>query len=150
VHSAPAVRGAHHLPHAHSGQTLCPRRAFTEQIDKHPAWARCRRLLRGYERLTDAQFATMWNDLVEADPSSRILTAYIAKEDLRRLLALARSGGHRHEISTRLHRFNVWCADSKLPELQRFAGTVERGGPRCWPSCSPASPTPAPRPPTGR
>ncbi len=41
------------------------------------------------------------------------------------LLACARRGGHRHEISTRLHRFNTWCADSKLPELERLAGTIE-------------------------
>src|SRR3989440_537290 len=33
-----------------------------------PAWAQRRRLLRGYERLTDAQFARMWNELVDADP----------------------------------------------------------------------------------
>jgi transposase len=90
-----------------------------------PAWARRRRLLRGYERLTPEQFARMWNDLVDADPTSKILTAWIAKEELRRLLACARTGGHRHEISARLHRFNAWCADSKLPELERLAGTIE-------------------------
>jgi transposase len=90
-----------------------------------PAWARRRRLLRGYERLTGAQFAAMWNDLVDADPSSKILTAWIAKEELRKLLACAHSGGHSHEISTRLHRFNTWCADSRLPELERLAGTIE-------------------------
>lgn len=90
-----------------------------------PAWARRRRLLRGYERLTPEQFAKMWNDLVDADPSSKILTAWIAKEELRRLLACARTGGHRHEISIRLHRFNAWCADSKLPELERLASTIE-------------------------
>lgn len=90
-----------------------------------PAWARRRRLLRGYERLTGEQFAAMWNDLVDADPSSKILTAWIAKEELRKMLACARSGGHRHEISIRLHRFNAWCADSRLPELARLAGTIE-------------------------
>ncbi len=90
-----------------------------------PAWARRRRLLRGYERLTGEQFAKMWNDLVDADPTSKILTAWIAKEELRRLLACARRGGHRHEISARLHRFNAWCADSRLPELERLAGTIE-------------------------
>jgi transposase len=90
-----------------------------------PAWARRRRLLRGYERLTPEQFAKMWNDLVDADPTSKILTAWIAKEELRALLACARRGGHRHEISHRLHWFNAWCADSGLPELQRLAGTIE-------------------------
>jgi transposase len=90
-----------------------------------PAWAARRRLLRGRERLRPKQFAKMWNDLVDADPSSKILTAWIAKEALRALLACTRSGGHRHEISNRLHRFNAWCADSRLPELERLAGTIE-------------------------
>jgi transposase len=90
-----------------------------------PEWAQRRRLLRGYERLSTEQFGRMWNDLVDADPTSRILTAWIAKEELRRLLACARRGGHRHEISHRLHRFNAWCADSRLPELARLAGTIE-------------------------
>jgi transposase len=90
-----------------------------------PAWAARRRLLRGRERLRPEQFAKMWNDLVDADPSSRILIAWIAKEELRALLAGARTGGQRHEISARLHRFNAWCADSRLPELERLAGTIE-------------------------
>jgi transposase len=90
-----------------------------------PAWAARRRLLRGRERLRPEQFAKMWNDLVDADPSSRILIAWIAKEELRALLACARTGGQRHEISARLHRFNAWCADSRLPELERLAGTIE-------------------------
>jgi hypothetical protein len=25
----------------------------------------------------------------------------------------------------RLHRFFAWCADSRLPELERLAGTIE-------------------------
>ena len=90
-----------------------------------PAWAARRRLLRGRERLRPEQFARMWNDLVDADPTSKILTAWIAKEELRTLLACARRGGHRHEISARLHRFNAWCADSRLPELHRLAATIE-------------------------
>jgi transposase len=90
-----------------------------------PAWAARRRLLRGRELLRPDQFARMWNDLVDADPTSKILTAWIAKEELRTLLACARTGGHQHEISARLHRFNAWCADSRLPELERLAGTIE-------------------------
>src|SRR4051795_683062 len=95
-----------------------------------PEWAQRRRLLRGRERLRPEQFARMWNDLVDADPSSRILTAWIAKEELRALLACARSGGHRHQISARLHRFNTWCADSHLPELERLAATIEARWPQ--------------------
>jgi len=90
-----------------------------------PAWARRRRLLRGRERLTGRQFTAMWNDLVDADDTGQILTAWIAKEELRALFATARTGGQRHDISERLHRFNAWCADSAIPELERLAATVE-------------------------
>lgn len=61
-----------------------------------PAWAARRRLLRGRERLSGAQFVRMWNDLIGGDPTGQILTAWIAKEELRALLALASTGGHRH------------------------------------------------------
>ena len=90
-----------------------------------PAWAARRRLLRGWERLSPAQFTKMWNDLVDGDPSNKILTAWIAKEELRRLLATARTGGQRHDVAHRLHRFNSWCAQSVLVELERLAGTIE-------------------------
>ena len=90
-----------------------------------PAWAARRRLLRGRERLSEAQFTRMWNDLVDSDPTGEILTAWIAKEELRALLATARTGGQRHDVAHRLHRFNSWCADSGLPELQRLAGTIQ-------------------------
>ena len=90
-----------------------------------PAWAARRRLLRGRERLSEAQFTRMWNDLVDGDPTGKILTAWIAKEELRALLATARTGGQRHDVAHRLHRFNSWCADSGLPELQRLAGTIQ-------------------------
>ena len=90
-----------------------------------PAWAARRRLLRGWERLSKAQFAKMWNDLMDGDPSTAILVAWIAKEELRKLLATARTGGQRHDVAHRLHRFNSWCAQSGLPELERLAGTIE-------------------------
>jgi transposase len=90
-----------------------------------PAWAARRRLLRGRERLSDSQFTKMWNDLVDGDTTGKILTAWIAKEELRALLATARTGGQRHDIAHRLHRFNSWCARSGLPELERLAGTIE-------------------------
>nr|WP_198588511.1 ISL3 family transposase [Geodermatophilus chilensis] len=115
-----------------------------------PAWARRRRLLRGYERLTPEQFTRMWNDLVDADPTSKILTAWIAKEELRRLLACARRGGHRHEISTRLHRFTPGAPTPGCPNSNGSPARSRPGGPRSKASCRPASPTPAPRPPTGR
>lgn len=63
--------------------------------------------------------------LMDGDPSHRILTAWIAKEELRKLLATARTGGQQHDIAHRLHRFNSWCAQSGLPELERLAATIE-------------------------
>jgi transposase len=90
-----------------------------------PAWAARRRLLRGRERLTDKQFTKMWNDLVDGDATGQILCAWIAKEELRALLATARTGGQRHDVAHRLHRFNSWCARSGLPELERLAGTID-------------------------
>ncbi len=51
--------------------------------------------------------------------------AWIAKEELRALLATAQRGGQRHDVAHRLHRFNSWCARSGLPELERLAGTIE-------------------------
>jgi hypothetical protein len=42
-----------------------------------PEWAQRRRLLRGYERLRTDQFVRMWNGLTDADPSGKILTAWI-------------------------------------------------------------------------
>jgi len=38
-------------------------------------------------------------------------------------------GGQRYDVAHRLHRFNSWCAQSGLPELERLAGTIEA----CWP-----------------
>jgi len=90
-----------------------------------PAWARRRRLLRGRERLSHKQFTTMWNELIDADPTHQILTAWIGKEELRALLATAKTGANRHDIAHRLFRFNAWCADSDVPELHRLAATIE-------------------------
>jgi transposase len=69
----------------------------------------------------------MWNDLVDGDPSFDILTAWIAKEELRSLLATADRGGQRHDIAHRLTKFYTWCAGpaAHLPEVQRLAATIE-------------------------
>jgi len=90
----------------------------------------------------------MWNTSVDGDLSTAILTAWIAKEELRTLLRTATTGGQRHDVAHRPLRFNSWCAQSGLPELKRLASTIEAWGPRCWGFCRPVSPTPAPRPPT--
>lgn len=90
-----------------------------------PEWAHRRRLLRGRERMSDRGFARMWNEIDVQDPSAQILSAYIAKEELRTLLSTAGEGGDRHRTSHRLHRFFAWCADSKIPELITLAKMVE-------------------------
>jgi transposase len=90
-----------------------------------PAWANRRLLLRGRERLSPAAMARMWNGCVDHDPSGQILSAWIAKEELRALCATAARGGHRHEIRERLYAFYRWCADAQIPELTTLAETIE-------------------------
>ncbi len=90
-----------------------------------PEWANRRRLLTARERLSPRAFATMWNALIDNDPSCQILSAYIAKEELRQLLAAARDRVDDAEIRTRLYRFYSWCADTTIPELHRLATTIE-------------------------
>jgi transposase len=90
-----------------------------------PAWANRRRLLTGRERLSARGFAAMWNGLVDSDESAQILTAWIAKEQLRTLLALTRSDPHRDQIRHRLAAFYDWCARSDIDELHTLATTIE-------------------------
>ncbi|MGZ4523567.1 MAG: transposase, partial [Mycobacteriaceae bacterium] len=77
------------------------------------------------ERLSNKNFAKMWNTIVEEDPSAQILSAYIAKEELRTLLSTVRVGGDPHLTRHRLHRFLTWCIDSRIPELLTLATTVD-------------------------
>jgi len=90
-----------------------------------PEWANRRRVLRGRERLSETSFAKMWNQIQAEDPSAQILTAWIAKEELRTLLATVRLGGDPHLTRHRLHRFLTWCIDSQIPELLTLAATVD-------------------------
>jgi hypothetical protein len=60
--------------------------------------------------------------------SGQLLAAWIAKEELRRLLALA---AHRDDpraretIGRRLWAFYSWCADTDIPELHTLTATIE-------------------------
>lgn len=91
-----------------------------------PAWAVRRRLLTGYERLRPQTFTRMWNALVDTgDPGVEILHAYIVKEDLRALLALAGTNPDRHLIRGRLNAFYNRAAASDSPEVHRLAATIE-------------------------
>ena len=115
---------------ANDAVTRVRRRAIWEQKGRRgrkidPAWTNRRRLLTARERLSDKGFAAMWNLLIDADPSGQILAAWIAKEELRKLLALARTGAARDVIAAQLHVFYAWCADTTIDELHTLAGTVE-------------------------
>ena len=93
-------------------------------LKNDPVWANRRRLLRGRERLSDKAFTTMWNGLIDHDDTGQVLAAWIAKEELRALLATARRGAVRSDVAHRLFRFYAWCADAEIPELTRLASTV--------------------------
>ena len=83
-------------------------------------------LRRNREDLSDRAFAKLWNTLVDLGaPGLTILKTWIAKEELRRLLALAGTAADRSVISHRLYRFYTWCADAAVPELERLASTIQ-------------------------
>jgi transposase len=87
-------------------------------------------LTRNMEDLSPHRFARMWNTLADlGNPGYEILGAYIAKEQLRELLALARTGANRHTISQRLYQFYAWCADADIPEITRLATTIDQWWP---------------------
>lgn len=88
-------------------------------------WINRRRLLRGAERLTDAQRHTLFAKLLTADPGEDIAAAWIANELLRELLSCVQRGGLRFEIHTALDRFYRFCAACKVPEVISFARTIE-------------------------
>jgi transposase len=115
---------------ANDAVTKVRRRTIWEQKGRRgrkidPAWANRRRLLTGQEHLRPKAFAAMWNSLIDADPSGQILAAWIAKEELRSLLALARTGASRDVIAAQLYVFYDWCASTTIEELHTLAGTVE-------------------------
>lgn len=93
--------------------------------DSDPEWTIRNLLGRNRENLTGRQLTKLWNTLVDLDePGQTILTAWIAKEELRAVLALAGTHPDRTMIAHRLTRFYLWCADAGIPELERLASTV--------------------------
>jgi transposase len=98
-----------------------------------PAWANRQLLLRGRERLSQAALARMsqaalarmWNGCVDHDRSGQILSAWIAKKELRALCSTANQGGPREDMARRLWAFYRWCADADNPELTTPAETIE-------------------------
>ncbi len=72
----------------------------------------------------------MWNALLgEGRIGQTLLTAWIAKENLRNLLARARTGTDRHQVGHARRKFLTWCADSDIPEVRQLAVTVDRWWP---------------------
>ena len=72
----------------------------------------------------------MWNPLLdEGTIGQTLLTAWIAKENLRTLLALARTGADRQQVGHARWKFLTWCADTDIPEVRTLAATVDRWWP---------------------
>jgi transposase len=97
---------------------------------RDPARANRRRLLRARERLTSEQFNRMWEEIVTQEAAGELLAAWIAKEELRYLLSLARRHAPRSEISNRLSAFCDWRARADVPEVTTLAKTIEAWRPQ--------------------
>jgi transposase len=97
---------------------------------RDPAWANRRRLLRARERLTAGQFHRMWEEILTQEATGELLAAWIAKEELRFLLSLARTHAPRAEVSNRLFAFYDWCARADVPEVTTLARTIEAWWPQ--------------------
>lgn len=97
---------------------------------RDPAWANRRRLLRARERLSSEQFHRMWEEILTQEATGELLAAWIAKEELRYLLSVARQHAPRSEISNRLFAFYDWCARADVPEVTRLARTIEAWWPQ--------------------
>jgi transposase len=97
---------------------------------RDPAWANRRRLLRARERLTTEQFNRMWEEILTQEATGELLATWIAKEELRYLLALARTHAPRSEVSNRLFAFYDWCARADVPEVTTLARTIEAWWPQ--------------------
>ena len=129
-HAVIAVDHFHLVMLANKTVTAVRQRVTRDLLDRRgrktdPTWANRRLLLRGREHLSERALARMWNGCIDHDPTGQILSAWIAKEELRALCATAARGGHPGEIRTRLHAFYQWCADAQIPELTTLAETIE-------------------------
>ena len=90
-------------------------------------WELRNRLTRSAARMRGEHVDALCDELsrLPAAIATPILTAWSAKEDLLDLLALARTHPDREQVSRLLHRFYHRCAESRLPELERLASTVQ-------------------------
>lgn len=94
-----------------------------------PEWKVCRRLIRNREDLTDEQLAKVGNPLLAEGKIGRVLlTAWIAEESLRNLLAPGPHAPTGTESAT--HDENLTgCVDADIPEVRTLATTVDRWWP---------------------
>ena len=72
----------------------------------------------------------MWDEILAQEATGELLAAWIAKEELRYLLSLARQQAPRSEISSRLFAFYDWCARADVPEVTTLARTIEAWWPQ--------------------
>ncbi len=115
-----------------------------------PAWAARRRLLRGRERLTDTQFTTMWNDLVDGDATGQILTPGSPRKSSARCWRPPAPAASGTTSRTGCTASTAGAPTPGCPSSSAWPAPSRPGGPRSWASYRPASPTPAPRPRTAR
>jgi transposase len=128
-----AVDHFHLVALANAAVTAVRQRVTREQLGRRgrrrdPVWANRRLLLRGRERLSSKAMARMWNGAIDHEPTGQLLAAWIAKEELRSLLALAAARDDpraRETVSRHLWAFYSWCADTDIPELHTLAATIE-------------------------
>ncbi|MFD9286634.1 ISL3 family transposase, partial [Streptomyces mirabilis] len=135
-HATVVVDHFHVVQLAHKMLSTVRRRTTAEVRGRRgrasdPEWKARRRLLRNREDLNDEQFATMWNALLDVGKiGQRLLTAWIAKENLRTLLALARTHPHRHPVGHARWKFLTWCAGAvTLLVVWVSDGASGHGGP---------------------
>lgn len=127
-HGRPGQQDRHRHPPVHH-----PRSARTAGPKEGPGVGPTDPLLSGRERLTDAQFAGMWNQLLDGDESGQILTAWIVKEYLRTLLHVAHHGEYRRDLASavallRLVRHQLRAGDPRpLPRPSRLGGRRSSG-----------------------
>jgi hypothetical protein len=118
--------------------------------DISPQIGSSRRPHRARRRVTrDRKRARMWNELIDHDPTGEILTAWIAKEELRRRsrsLAPARPATSSPAASA---TSTAGAPAPRFPSCTAWRPQWRPGGRRSNGSSTPARPTPAPRASTG-
>jgi transposase len=72
----------------------------------------------------------MWQEILSQEATGELLATWIAKEELRYLLALALARPARSEISNRLFAFYDWCARAGVPEVTTLARTIDAWWPQ--------------------